>query len=136
MLIAVCISIPPAGGANGNKRNNKNKPRSARKDVIVVNGGDADCAAAEVAEPAAPAAVSVAGEEPRQQATPRQKHQQDNAADQHQNPQGEGQANGQNISEKDRKYAAQGETLELNQLNKIKMEARYLDELKALKLSA
>ncbi|XP_017956195.1 eukaryotic translation initiation factor 2A [Drosophila navojoa] len=30
---------------------------------------------------------------------------------------------------------SQGETLELNQLNKIKMEARYLEELKALKLS-
>lgn len=30
----------------------------------------------------------------------------------------------------------QGETLELNQLNKISMEAKFLEELKALKLSA
>ncbi|KAH8370794.1 hypothetical protein KR093_005025, partial [Drosophila rubida] len=31
---------------------------------------------------------------------------------------------------------SQGETLELNQLNKIEMEGKYLEELKALKLSA
>ncbi|XP_034103600.1 eukaryotic translation initiation factor 2A [Drosophila albomicans] len=59
---------------------------------------------------------------------------------------------GNNNSDKDRKIRSvakklsdikklksrqsQGETLELNQLNKIEMEARYLEELKALKLSA
>ncbi|XP_016992710.2 eukaryotic translation initiation factor 2A [Drosophila takahashii] len=135
-----------AGGANGNKRNAKNKQRSARKDVNAVNGGDADSVPAEVAESGAPAArqspVSV----------PRPKHQPDNAPDQQVNQEEHGQANGQNISEKERKIRSvakklsdikklkvrrsQGESLELNQLNKIKMEARYLDELKALKLSA
>ncbi|KAH8307433.1 hypothetical protein KR044_012002, partial [Drosophila immigrans] len=59
---------------------------------------------------------------------------------------------GNNNSDKDRKIRSvakklsdikklksrqsQGETLELNQLNKIEMEAKYLEELKALKLSA
>ncbi|XP_017042373.1 eukaryotic translation initiation factor 2A [Drosophila ficusphila] len=143
-----------AGGANGNKRNNKNKARSARKDGNVVNGGEADSAPAEASEPSAPnaqqALVSIAGEEQGQRPTPRHKFQQDNAADQQQSP--PGQANGQNVSEKDRKIRSvakklsdikklkvrrsQGESLELNQLNKIKMEAQYLDELKALKLSA
>ncbi|KAL7734301.1 hypothetical protein ACLKA6_010640 [Drosophila palustris] len=58
---------------------------------------------------------------------------------------------GNNNSDKDRKIRSvakklsdikklksrqsQGETLELNQLNKIEMEAKYLEELKALKLS-
>jgi len=155
LLIAVCISISPAGGANGNKRHNKNKQRSARKDVNV-NGGDADSVPAEVAEPgdqgARQSPVSVPKVEQRQQPTPRPKYQQNIAADQQENTQGQGQANGQNISEKDRKIRSvakklsdikklkvrrsQGENLELNQLNKIKMEALYLDELKALKLSA
>ncbi|XP_017072437.1 eukaryotic translation initiation factor 2A [Drosophila eugracilis] len=145
-----------AGGANGNKRNNKNKQRSARKDVNIVNGGDADSLPPVVAESDAQGArqspISVAGEERRQQTTPRQKYQQDNAADHQNNHQGHAQANGQNISEKERKIRSvakklsdikklkarrsQGENLELNQVNKIKMEAQYLDELKALKLSA
>ncbi|KAH8305797.1 hypothetical protein KR059_011051 [Drosophila kikkawai] len=164
-----------AGGAN-NKRNNKNKPRGPKKDVVnVVNGGDADSTPAEVAPAGAavppgggvqqtpPVTVPEAGEEQQQQRkhqsqhnTPRPRYQpQENAADQPRN-QGQqypqGQANGQNISEKERKIRSvakklsdikklklrrnQGENLELNQLNKIKMEARYLDELKALKLSA
>ncbi|BFF96946.1 eukaryotic translation initiation factor 2A [Drosophila madeirensis] len=91
------------------------------------------------------------------------RYQQQNAADQqrhHQEPHQQQQqqqqkphpqANGQNSSEKERKIRTvakklsdikklksrqgQGESLELNQLNKIKMEASYLDELKALKLS-
>ncbi|SPP76420.1 blast:Eukaryotic translation initiation factor 2A [Drosophila guanche] len=88
------------------------------------------------------------------------RYQQQNAADQqrhHQQPhqqqqqQPHPQANGQNSSEKERKIRtvakklsdikklksrqSQGESLELNQLNKIQMEASYLDELKALKLS-
>ncbi|XP_002095774.2 eukaryotic translation initiation factor 2A [Drosophila yakuba] len=145
-----------AGGTNGNKRNNKNKQRSARKNVNVVNGGDADSVPTEVTEQVAPIArqspVFVAAEERRQPPTPRQKYQPDNAADQPQIPHGQGQPNGQNISDKERKIRSvakklsdikklkvrrsQGENLELNQLNKIKMEAQYLDELKALKLSA
>ncbi|XP_016959562.1 eukaryotic translation initiation factor 2A [Drosophila biarmipes] len=144
-----------AGGANGNKRNNKNKQRSAKKDVNV-NGGDADSVPTEGAEPgdlgARQSPVSVPKAEQRQQPTPRPKYQQNDAADQQENPQGQGQANGQNISEKERKIRSvakklsdikklkvrrsQGESLELNQLNKIKMETQYLDELKALKLSA
>jgi len=146
----------PAGGVNGNKRNNKNKQRSARKDVNVVNGGDADSAPTEVVDQAAPVArqspVFVAAEERKPQHTPRQKYQPDNAADQPPNSYGQGHPNGQHISDKERKIRSvakklsdikklkvrrsQGENLELNQLNKIKMEAQYLDELKALKQSA
>eukprot|EP00099_Drosophila_melanogaster_P002636 NP_001137996.2 uncharacterized protein Dmel_CG7414, isoform D [Drosophila melanogaster] len=145
-----------AGGVNGNKRNNKNKQRSARKDVNVVNGGDADSAPTEVVDQAAPVArqspVFVAAEERKPQHTPRQKYQPDNAADQPPNSYGQGHPNGQHISDKERKIRSvakklsdikklkvrrsQGENLELNQLNKIKMEAQYLDELKALKQSA
>ncbi|XP_017102600.2 eukaryotic translation initiation factor 2A [Drosophila bipectinata] len=156
--LAAATAGAGAGGANSsnNKRNAKNKPRGVRKDVHAVNGGDADSATAEVAAlpGATPSTVTTTGDEPllqQQHATPRARNQQDNAADQPTHPQG-GQANGQNISEKDRKIRSvakklsdikklklrrsQGESLELNQLNKIKMEARYLDELKALKLSA
>ncbi|KAH8373998.1 eukaryotic translation initiation factor 2A [Drosophila serrata] len=174
-------SIPglaPAAAGGANNKRNKNKPRGPKKDVNVVNGGDADSASTDVApaagvppggapgaQQAQPVPVPAAGEEQRrhhsQQNTPRPRYQQENAADQsrsqaQQHPyspgQGQGQANGQNISEKERKIRSvskklsdikklklrrsQGENLELNQLNKIKMEARYLDELKALKLSA
>ncbi|KAH8378745.1 hypothetical protein KR009_001149 [Drosophila setifemur] len=151
-----------AGGANNNKRNAKNnRLRGARKDVPTVNGGDADSAPAEVAAPppgSNQVPVPRAAEEPlrqqHQHTTPRPRNQQENAADQRGAPPqgGQANANGQSISEKDRKIRtvakklsdikklktrrSQGESLELNQLNKIKMEARYLDELNALKLSA
>ncbi|KAH8270266.1 hypothetical protein KR018_006374, partial [Drosophila ironensis] len=163
--LAPAVATAGANNNNNNKRNTKsNKARGAgggtKKDVHGVNGGDADSA------PSAEVAASAASQTEEQQQQPQQnapatpksaRSQQENAADQPQtaqqppHPQG-GQANGQNISEKDRKIRSvakklsdikklkvrrsQGETLELNQLNKIKMEARYLDELKALKLSA
>ncbi|EDW40592.1 GL24803 [Drosophila persimilis] len=152
-----------AGGAN-NKKNNKNKPKGPRRDVNVkaVNGGDVDTAAASAAVPTTQT-VTVTGEDQQASQTPHHTHrtrpqapryQQENAGDQqrhHHQHQPHPQANGQNSNEKERKIRTvakklsdikklksrqdQGESLELNQLNKIKMEATYLDELKMLKLS-
>ncbi|XP_017137926.1 eukaryotic translation initiation factor 2A [Drosophila miranda] len=152
-----------AGGAN-NKKNNKNKPKGPRRDVNVkaVNGGDVDTPAASAAVPTTQT-VTVTGEDQQVSQTPHHTHrtrpqapryQQENAADQqrhHYHHQPHPQANGQNSNEKERKIRTvakklsdikklksrqdHGESLELNQLNKIKMEATFLDELKMLKLS-
>ncbi|EDV97922.1 GH14427 [Drosophila grimshawi] len=111
------------------------------------------------------AAATTFGESPRRIAPPRQRQQPRQQQQQNNYPQQQvqytepggtprhpGNDNGNNNnSDKDRKIRSvakklsdikklksrqgQGETLELNQLNKIEMEAKYLEELKALKLT-
>ncbi|EDW73198.1 uncharacterized protein Dwil_GK16781 [Drosophila willistoni] len=164
------LTLTTGGGAGGANNKSKNKQQKRNRRDVVNNVNNGGGVAASDAAPPTGEDQSLQQQQQQQQAAPFNKsrqqqyhqarqHQTENAADQQQqqrnhnhHQQQHPQANGQNISEKDRKIRSvakklsdikklkarqgQGETLELNQLNKIEMEARYLDELKALKLSA
>ncbi|XP_030385318.1 eukaryotic translation initiation factor 2A [Scaptodrosophila lebanonensis] len=162
---ATVPGLPAAGAGNNKKKSNKAKgnPVQNRREP-AINGGDADALSAVDGAAAPPVDESPRKQTPKQRAPSKQQHQQQkqNAehaatppADQIGTPRhinGNGHGNSSSNVEKDRKIRSvakklsdikklkarqnQGETLELNQLHKIEMEGRYLEELRALKLSA